>query len=203
MHPGYGDIGTYSYTISNIDGVTHTTSELHVTVRLLGMVIFRQDADETSVIKNSILQTFASTITTNGHELLISGIARSGKFYLTTAKGLSRAPADVMTSDPWFLKRIGQGSVISTRTGQIHQVQVTGGEDEVLEVENQLIVTRHFHVRSDQQGNKWEVWLDAEDTPIQFRSLEAGVAISFILASNSSAAAERMRLTKQTPRNSK
>lgn len=182
-HPRYGNIGTYVYSVAEANGEVRTERQLRVAVKVLGFVIYRQDADQVETFRGDTLISFQSVTTTNGKPTLAYGVAKAGRFYVTSATGISVAPADVLPSDPWLLKRIGTGFVVSTKSGKIEYVEVTGGETEVVLLDVGPISTRHFHVHTGTQDNKWEVWLDKSGLPIKFRSLEGGTPIDFILTS--------------------
>lgn len=182
-HPRYGNIGTYAYSIDKSDGEVRTEAQLRVAITVMGFVIYRQDADQVEVFRNDTLVSFQSVTTTNGQQALTYGIAKAGRFQVTTASGVSSAPAHVLPSDPWLLKRVGTGVVVSTKSGLIEDVEVTGGETEIVLLDVGPVSTRHFHVRAGTQINKWEVWLDQYGSPVKFRSLEDGTPINFILSS--------------------
>ena len=47
---------------------------------------------------------------------------------MTSPGGVVEAPADVVPSDPWLLRKNGIGTVVSTKTGELIGMSVTGGE---------------------------------------------------------------------------
>ncbi|KAB7739160.1 hypothetical protein F2P47_13130 [Parvibaculum sedimenti] len=191
-HPLYGDIGTYVYNFDDANGVTRITSQLHVAITLIGIVIYRQDSDQQEVLQNGHLISLKSVTRMNGRQSTVHGEARDGRFFITAASGTTSAPASVLPSDPWSLKRIGLGVVVSTKSGKIYNVKVTGGEADTVLLQGMSISARHFRIRTEAQEDKWEVWLDAQGVPIKFRSLEDGEQIDFILTSTSSRAADTL-----------
>ncbi|MGZ3272604.1 MAG: DUF6134 family protein [Caulobacteraceae bacterium] len=189
-HPLYGDIGSYRRASDEADGVIHARSHLEVAVRILGLVVHRETADQTEAWRGGRLLSFQSLNITNGRRLSVSGQADGARFLVTSPSGVAVAPGDVVASDPWSLTRTGAGVVVSTRTGQIDAVQVTGGEPEILLLKGTAVQVRHFHVNTAARPNKWEVWIDRGGLPIKFRSLESGAAIDFTLASSSPSPSE-------------
>jgi hypothetical protein len=182
-HPRYGAIGIYVHTMDEGDGITRAQSRLRVAVKILGLVVYRQSADQTEIWQGPWLKSFQSTTITNGRKLEVSGMASSGRFLVTTPSGVAAAPTNIVASDPWSPNRIGPGTVVSTRTGRIDPMMVTGGETDSVMLHGVLATARHFHINTPDQPNKWEVWLGPRDVPLKFRSLEHGGAIDFTLIS--------------------
>lgn len=182
-HPVYGAIGTYDRSSDEAEGVTRAEAHLRIAVRVLGVVVRRETADQTEVWRAHRLISFQSLTSTNGRPSTISGTAGGNGFVVISPSGTVIAPADVVASDPWSLNRMGPGTVVSTRTGKISSVEVTGGEPETVMLHGASEPTRHYHVNTATQPNKWEVWVDPRGVPIKFRSLETGGAIDFTLVS--------------------
>jgi hypothetical protein len=182
-HPVYGAIGTYDRSSDDAEGLTRAESHLRIAVRVLGIVVRRETADQTEVWRAHRLISFQSLNTTNGRRNTISGAAGGNRFVVTSPSGTETAPPDVVASDPWSLNRMGPGTVVSTRTGKISSVEVTGGEPETIMLHGVSARARHYHVNTAAQPNKWEVWIDPRGVPIKFRSLETGGAIDFTLVS--------------------
>lgn len=182
-HPRYGNIGTYVYSVAEANGEIRTEAQLRVAVKVLGFLIYRQDADLVETFRGDTLISFQSVTTTNGKPTLVYGVARAGRFYVISTTGIRVAPAGVLPSDPWLLKRIGSGVVVSTKSGKVEDVEVSGGEVESVLLDGTPVPTRHFHVRAGMQPDKWEVWLDSDGSPVKFRSLENGIPIDFTFTS--------------------
>jgi len=73
--------------------------------------------------------------------------------------------------------------VVSTRTGLVEPMDVTGGEVERVRSRGVWASARHFHISILRQKNKWEVWLDSRGVPVKFRSIERGAPVDFTLVS--------------------
>jgi len=182
-HPFYGDIGTYTTVVDNGDGVTRIDSQLRVAVRIMGIVIYREDADHSEIWRGMRLVSFDSVTRRNGQQTDVRGEVRGNSFIVTSPSGTTVAPADVAPSDPWALKRLGAGVVVSTKSGKVDDVEVTGGEVSWVALNGTPTPTHHFHVRTSTQPDKWEVWFDEQGVPVKFRSIESGTPIDFTLAS--------------------
>jgi hypothetical protein len=182
-HPLYGAIGTYEHTSDDGGGTRRAQARLTIVVRVLGVVVRRETADQTEVWRGDRLMSFESRTSTNGKPTTVRGEASGNRFLVTAPSGISTAPADVVASDPWSLTRMGPGTVVSIRTGKISSVEVTGGEGEMLRLHGTSEPVRHYHVNTATQPNKWEVWISPQGVPIKFRSIETGGAIDFTLVS--------------------
>ena len=79
-----------------------------------------------------------------------------------------------------MLKQIGSGTVVSIKTGRIIPTRVTGGEQLMLPLQGVMVTTRHFMARGEREQ---EIWLNDQDVPVMFRSVESGTPIDFILTS--------------------
>lgn len=180
-HSRYGAIGAYDRVVDQSDGMTRAQSHLNIAVRVLGMVMHRESADQTEVWRGQRLMSFQSLTTTNGQPLKVSGEARENGFVVTSPTGTANAPADVAATDPLGFNRLGPAKVVSIKSGKIEAINVTGGEADQITLKGVRVPVRHFHVSTAAQPDKWEVWLDPQGVPVKFRSLEHGDAVDFTL----------------------
>ncbi len=181
--PQFGAIGTYVRTIDGADGVDHAHSELHISVRVLGIPVYREEADENESWRSGRLVSFESRSTKNAKTMLVHGELRDGRLVVTTPGGTTIAPVGTLPADPWSSRRLGPATVVTIKTGEIVKIDTTGGEAEKLVVNGVATLTRHFHVNTVVQPNWWEIWLDPRGVPVKFRSLEHGRTIEFTLTS--------------------
>jgi len=180
-HPAYGRIGTYTDAVDESAGVTRIESELHVAVKVLGIVVYREDAQCNKLWHGDQLIWFRDVRTRNGRQSKVRGEALPDRFLVTSPSGTASAPVDVVPSDPWALKHTGNGMVVSTASGVIQKVAVSAGDPTVVSVQGKPIPVRHFSVDTPTMRGKWEIWLDGSGVPIKFRSEESGTPIDFVL----------------------
>jgi hypothetical protein len=181
-HSLYGQIGTYVRTVQDADGVTSARSQMRISVKVAGLVLHREVADQVEAWRGPRLISFQSVTTIDGKPLRVHGEARDNRFMVTTPQGTTAAPGDVAASDPWAFHRMGAAVIVSIKTGLISAVNVTGGEPVSVLLHGVQTPARLFHVKMNAQPNKFEVWLDARGFPIKFRSQEPGGAVEFTLA---------------------
>ena len=180
VHPLYGTIGTFTESIARHDGTTRIDSHLRIAVRILGIVLHREEADHVEIFRGDRLVLLQGATTTNGTRLDVHGEAEGDHFVVTSQSGVTVASADVVPSDPWLLKGRGIGTVVSTKTGHIIGTSVTGGEATTVTLQGVTVATRHFLARGEKQQ---EIWLNDRGVPIRFRSIENGTPIDFVLTS--------------------
>lgn len=180
VHPFHGEIGTFSESIVRSGSTTRIHSKLRIAVRILGIVVHREDGDHTEVFSGDRLVSLESSTITNGTRLDVRGEAWGDHFIVMSPAGVLEGPADIAPSDPWVLRGLGVGIVVSTKTGRIIPTRVTGGEAATVSLQGVTVATRHFMARGERQQ---EIWMNDRDVPIMFRSVENGTAIDFILTS--------------------
>ena len=183
-HAKYGVIGVYTRIVDDGVGQTRARSHLQILVKIMGMTMHRETADQNESWSEGRLKSFQSDTLVNGKDLKVSGQARGDHFEVTTASGTIAAPVDVAASDPWSFSHTGHGTVVSLRSGKLDQVDITGGELERVVAHGVPVMARHFHVSTAAQPDKWEAWLDADGMPVKFRSFDHGDPIDFTLTSH-------------------
>jgi len=181
VHPFYGTIGTYTQDIARSGGTTRIESHVRVAVKILGIVVHREEGDHVEIFHGDRLVTLQSVTTTNGTRIDVQGEAHGDHFVVTSPSGTVEAPADVAPSDPWVLKQIGSGIVVSIKTGRIIPTRVTGGEAATISLQGVMVATHHFMAQGERQQ---EIWLNDQDVPVMFRSVESGTPIDFVLTSS-------------------
>jgi hypothetical protein len=178
IHPTYGDIGTYTNLVQRDGNDTLVTSNLRIAVRVLGIVVFRQEAQRTERWQGQKLISFDGVTTTNGEPMKVHGEARDGGFVITGPGGTVVAPASIHPSNPWSPMVLHAKVMMSTRTGQVLQAHVSGGETEPVALAGTTLRLHQYEVVSDKQQF---VWFDDNGTPVAFRTAEHGTPIDFIL----------------------
>src|SRR5260370_31638300 len=99
-HPTYGDIGTYTDTIEQNGDTLRIDTQLRVAVKILGIVVHREEADRTELWRANRLVSFHSGTTTNGKPIEVSGEARDNGFVITPPSGTAGGPGERHTPDP-------------------------------------------------------------------------------------------------------
>jgi len=179
-HPTFGQIGTYTNTVDQSGGRTHVESVLHVVVRLLGIVVYRQDATRSEDWRNGRLVAFHGVTTTNSTSVDVAGEARGNAFVITTPDGTTAAPADVWTSNPWSPSILNAHVMMSTKSGRIEDVRISGGDEMPVTLDGKTRLLRQYLIDGQKRG---VVWLDDRGVPIAFKLWEDGTPIELVLTS--------------------
>ena len=192
VHPFYGEIGTYTDMIDRSSRATRIDSRLRIAVKLLGIVVYRQEANTTEIMFGDRLVFLQSVTERDGRHLEVHGEAQGNRFVVTATAGSSTGPLAIAPSDPWVLRHTGEATVVFTDTGRIIDLHISGGDYETVSVNGASMSARHFIVTGDKRQ---EVWLDNREIPIMFRTTENGTPIDFVLQNATAAAG----VTKGTP----
>lgn len=185
VHPIYGEIGTFTDMIDRSPEAVRIDARLRIAVKILGVVAYREESDTTEVLRGSRLVSLQSVTDKDGRHLEVHGEAQGDQFMVNATAGSYAAPATIAPSDPWLLKRTGDELVVSTTTGKMVNVQISGGEYDTVSISGASVPARHYIVNADKRQ---EVWLDSRDIPIKFRSVENGTPIDFVLQNATAAA---------------
>lgn len=185
VHPIYGEIGTFTDTIDRDAETTRIDSRLRIAVKLLGVTAYREESDATEIMHGSRLVSLESVTNKDGRHLEVHGTAKGDRFMVDCTIGSFTGPATISPSDPWVLKRTGEEIVVSTSTGKIVHVQVTGGDDDLVSMNGASVSARHYVINGDKRQ---EVWLDNRDIPVMFRTFEDGTPIDFVMQNGTASA---------------
>jgi len=197
MHPTYGRIGTLTDKVDHSADGMRIDSQLRIAVKLVGIVVYRQDSDITTIMQGGKLVSLESVTDKDGQHLEVHGKAEFGGFAVNATGGSFTGPATTAPSSPWLLKQTGRGTLVYPSTGTIRDAQVSGGEIETVSMDGVAVSLRHFVVTG---FNREDVWLDSAGIPVMFRSFEDGTPIDFVLQNALGAAAAAAALGAKAPK---
>lgn len=178
-HPRYGDIGTYVNVVKDLGDGAEVHSELRVAVKILGVVMYREEGTRTEHWHGDRLVGFDSVTVTNGNRIEVHGEAKGDAFMVTTPSGTIEAPPQVHPSNPWAAQVLDTDMLMSTTSGHVERVNVSGGKLESVNLDG-----KEFRLhRYDVVGTKRQaVWLDDRGVAVAFRTEEDGSPVNFILS---------------------
>jgi Family of unknown function (DUF6134) len=178
LHPILGEIGSWVDRVERSGGQTRIDTRLHVIIRILGVVAYREETQGSEVMQGDRLISVENVGDRDGQPIDVHGRIQDGKFVVKSRAGVLTGPLDIVPSDPWMVHGTMQGKVVSTRTGQIVDVSVTGGEMTTIQLQGVSVHVRHYVVVGDKRQ---EVWLGENGVPLMFRSIEDDIPIDFVL----------------------
>jgi len=186
VHSAHGDIGNYTNVVERRGDDTEVRTELHIAVKILGIVAYREEAQRIERWHRQQLVSFDGVTLINGERLEVRGEARDRGFVITTPTGTVSAPANVHPSNPWSVMVLNSEAMMSTRTGKLFTGSVKGGEARLVTLDGRTLWLRQFEVVSDKHEL---VWFDDHGVPVAFRTEEGGSDVDFILSHRQTIAA--------------
>lgn len=177
-HPIYGDIGTYTNIVNQTGTTADVETKLNIVVKLLGIVVHREEAERSEHWQNDRLTLFRSVTKTNGKPVEVDGEAHGDTFVIDSPSGTVDAPADIQPSNPWSPSFVKSDVVMSTKSGRLFKAHLDGVKDVVVTVAGKSERLRRYDVTTDKHQ---VVWLDDHDVPVAFQTEEDGTPIDFVL----------------------
>ena len=178
-HPKYGNIGTYTNTVSQNGNLADVQTELHIAVKMIGIRLFHQDATRDEQWQNQRLVGFRSTTDDNGTNIKVTGKADGTNFVINSStNGNLTAPPQVHPSNPWAPFVLKTDTMMSTKTGKLSPVIVKDTGEVTVTFDGQPMRVHQWFVDDDKHQ---VVWIDARGVVVAFQTEEQGAAINFVL----------------------
>ena len=181
QHSRYGNIGTYSNAVEKAGNATTVTTEGHIAVSVLGVVLYRQDIARQERWNADRLVAFHGVTTVNGKSIELTGSADGDRFVLMSPDGSIVAPASVRIANPWSADVLRGDTLLTPDRGRIENVQVKTTEETSLAINGRATRAKHYEINRLDGTKRYEVWLDDRGTPVQFITYNQNGMITFIL----------------------
>ncbi len=178
-HSVFGNIGTYVNTVEPANGGTTVLTRAHFDVKMLGVNLYREDAQRTERWQGNRLVAFHGVTSKGAHSTVVNGQARGNSFIITSPQGTITAPATVHPANPWSPNFLGSDTMMRPDTGQIERVRVSGGEPAVVTIDGTAIRTQKYQVTGD---TRYTIWLDQHGVPVMFVVDDHSGTVTFTLA---------------------
>jgi hypothetical protein len=178
IHPRYGNIGTYVNVVDRVGDDTEVKTELKIAVRMLGIVVYRQEAHRVERWHGQRLVAFDGVTVTDGDKLEVHGEAGDGGFLISNPAGTLKAPANVHPSNPWSTMVLNSNAMMSTRTGRLIPVRVSGGEVQSVALGGSMLRLHQYQIDGFTRDF---AWFNDQGIPVAFRSDEHGTMVDFLL----------------------
>jgi hypothetical protein len=180
-HSRYGTIGTYTNAVEKTGETTTVVTDAHIQVSILGVVLYRQDAARQERWNGGRLVSFHGVTTVNGRPFEMNGAAQGDNFVMMSPTGEIIAPASVKIANPWSPEVLRGDTLLTPDRGRMENVQVKGGEDTSIAIAGRDTRAKRYEiVRLDGQ-KRYEVWMDARGTPVQFIMYNPNGSVTFTL----------------------
>ena len=179
-HSTFGEIGTYTNTIEPTHDGTTVQTKAHFQVSMLGVRMYREDADRTERWQGNRLVSFHSVTDKGDGPAEVSGEARGNSFVITSSKnGTITAPASVRPANPWSANFLGSNMMMRPDSGKLEQVRVGSGQETTLKIDGATIPAVKFEIDG---STRYTVWLDGRGVPVQFVVDDDTGKVTFTLA---------------------
>ncbi|HEX4195191.1 MAG TPA: DUF6134 family protein [Stellaceae bacterium] len=186
-HPKYGNIGTYTNTVSQSGTSTDVRTDLHIAVKMIGIPLFHQDATRDEQWQNQRLVGFRSQTDDNGTSIAVTGKADGSSFVInSSAHGTLTAPEQVHPSNPWAPFVLQTDTMMSTKTGKLSPVIVKDTGEFIVTFDGRQMRVHQWFVDDDKHQ---VVWIDEKGVVVAFQTEEQGAAINFVLKTETTSAA--------------
>jgi hypothetical protein len=157
-------------------------TQIHLAVRILGIVVHREDAERAEVWNGNRLSVFHGTTIANGETTKINGQAGPDGFTVTSPQGVVVAPADIRPSNPWSAGFLTSNTMLRSDTGLVEQVTITGPKAGAVKVGKDSIQAREYDIAATPS---YRIWLDSTDTPVVFSVADDSGLVTFTLTDRS------------------
>ena len=181
QHSRYGNIGTYSNAVEKAGNVTTVTTEAHILVSVLGVVLYRQEIARQERWNADRLVSFHGVTTVNGKAYELTGSADGDHFVLMSPNGPIVAPASVRIANPWSADVLRGDTLLTPDRGRLENVQVKTTEETSLAINGRATRTKHYEINRLDGTKRYEVWLDDQGTPVQFITYNPNGMVTFTL----------------------
>jgi len=146
-HSTFGDIGTYSNTVEPSRDGTTVQTRAHFEVSMLGVRMYREDAQRTERWQGNRLVSFHGVTNKGDGPVEVKGEARGNGFVITSSsQGTITAPASVHPANPWSNNFLTSNTMMRPDNGKLEQVRVGGGKETTVKIDGATIPTVEYQV---------------------------------------------------------
>jgi hypothetical protein len=178
-HSKFGDIGSYTNTVEPTrDGITVQT-RARFEVKLLGIRMYREEADRTERWQGNRLVLFRSVTDKGNGPAEVKGEARGNNFVITSPQGTITAPSSVHPANPWSAKFLHSNTMMRPDSGKLEQVRVGAGQETTVKLDSGTVPAVKYEIDG---ATKYTVWLDTRGVPVKFLVDDDTGKVTFTLA---------------------
>jgi Family of unknown function (DUF6134) len=178
-HSVFGNIGTYINTIEPSAGGTTVQTRAHFEVKMLGVNMYREDAQRTERWQGNRLISFNGVTSKGNESTVIRGEARGNNFVINSPQGTITAPATVHPANPWSSNFLSSNTMMRPDSGKIERVSVSGGQESVVTIDGRPVRAQKYEVNG---VTRYDVWLDTQGVPVMFVVDDDSGKVTFTLA---------------------
>jgi len=193
-HSIFGDIGTYTNTVEPTKDGTTVKTHAHFEVKMLGVKMYREEADRTERWQGNRLVAFRGVTDKGDGPQEVKGEARGNNFVISSPQGTITAPSSVHPANPWSSSFLHSNTMMRPDTGKLEQVRIGGGQETAVKMDSASIPAVKYELDG---STKYTVWLDSRGVPVKFLVDDDTGKITFTLAKCVGCNAEVSQLEKR------
>jgi hypothetical protein len=193
-HSVFGDIGTYTNTVEPTRDGTTVRTRAHFEVKMLGVRMYREEADRTERWQGNRLVSFRSVTDKGDGPQEVKGEARGNSFVINSPQGTITAPWSVHPANPWSSNFLQSNTMMRPDSGKLEQVRIGSGQETAVKIDNTNIPAVKYEVDG---STKYTVWLDRRGVPVKFLVDDDTGKVTFMLAKCVGCNAEVSELEKK------
>ena len=182
-HSKYGNIGTYSNTITTDGQNTTVVTNSNIAVRVIGITAYRQTAQRAEKWNGDRLVSLHAATDINGRKTEVDGAAQGDHFQVTSAKGSADEPALVRVANPWSPGLMNGDTIITPDDGATSRVQISRGQDTMVKLGNAEVPAKRYDIDFVGAKKHYQVWFDNAGTPVVFNTVDDSGTVTFTLNS--------------------
>src|SRR5215469_15720438 len=178
-HSVFGDIGTYTNKVEPTRDGTTVQTRAHFEVKMLGVKMYREDAERTERWQCNRLVSFRSVTDKGSGPAEVKGEARGNSFVITSPEGTITAPWSVHPANPWSSNFVHSNTMMRPDTGKLEQVQIGAGQETKVQIDGATIPVVKYEVDG---STRYTIWLDGRGVPVKFLCDDDTGKVTFTLA---------------------
>jgi hypothetical protein len=159
---------------------TVVTTEVHIVVTVLGITLYRQESIRRERWVGSRLVEFRGVTNEDGTSVQVDGRADGEHFVLVSPSDETRTPGTIRPASPLTADR-GGGPVFMPDTGVVTTAQVEDLGEVSIAIDGTVSTARRYRIETAGAKQRYEVWMDAERTPLRFSVKDGRSADMFTL----------------------
>jgi hypothetical protein len=179
-HSKFGEIGTYTNIIEPTRDGTTVQTRAHFEVKMLGIKMYREDAERTERWQGNRLVSFRGVTDKGKGPAEVRGEARGNSFVITSPQGTTiTAPWSVHPANPWSSNFLHSNTMMRPDDGALEQVRIGPGQETTVKLEGAAVPAVKYEVAG---STRYTVWLDGRGVPVQFVVDDDTGKVTFTLA---------------------
>ena len=139
-------IGSHSFEVSNVAGVTEVLSEARFKYTILLIPAYRYEHTAAERWSNNCLVGLDARTNANGDRIQVSGERTGGSFTVVTDEEPAYLPECVMSFAYWNPDFLQQPRLLNPQTGEYVSVQVQEVGTDVLQIRGEAVSARRFRL---------------------------------------------------------